>query len=105
MDLDTGARVDVAGSILGTLLAKVDLSVLASSATSVEISPLKETVEAVVLNGSSTAQALERRCALFGYGLYWKPWYEKPELFGPDCRAVACDEDTGFVPFVISSCL
>ena len=45
MDLDTGARIDVARSILGTLLADVDLSVLAtgggtlqpsSSATSVE---------------------------------------------------------------------
>ena len=111
MDLDTGARVDVARSILGTLLAKVDLSVLAtgggtlqpsSSATSVEISPLKETVKAAVLNGWSNAPALERRCARFGYGFYWKLWHEKPELFGPDCRAIACDVDTDCV---ISSCL
>ena len=114
MDLDTGARIDVARSILGTLLAEVDLSVLAtgggtlqpsSSATSVEISPLKETVKAVVLNESSNAPGLERRCARFGSGLYWNPWHEKPELFGPDCRAIACDVDTDFVPFVTSSCL
>ena len=114
MDLDTSARVDVAGSILGTSLAKVDLSVLttdsgtikpSSSATSVEKSPVKETVKAVVLNGSSNAPAVERRCALFGYGSSWKPWQEKFQLFGPDCRATACDVDSAFVPFVISSCL
>ena len=101
MDLDIGARVDVARSILGTLLAEVDLSELAtgggtiqpsSSATSVELLPLKETVRAVVLNGSSNAPGLERRCALFGSGLYWKLWHEKLELFGPDCRASCANQ-------------
>ena len=84
MGLDTGARVDVAGSIFGMRLPKVDLSVLATvggTITSVEISPLKETVKAVILNG-----------ALFGYGLY-----EETEFFGPDCRAIDCDVDTDFV--------
>ena len=67
---------------VGAVLAKRDLPMLAKGggtfqpicAGSVEILPLKETAQAVVIIGLPNARALGRRCTFLVFEFHWKRW-------------------------------
>ena len=77
-------------------------TVQSETAASVEVQPMNETNEAVVLKDSPIA--LGRICAQMGVCFfYWRPWHSKLELFGLDDRAVTCAVEVRVVPFVSST--
>ena len=69
---DTGASL-VAGEETGSsrLGTKLGGNVQPSTMTRVDVEPMNERVDAVVLED---ALALGRRCVLMGSGCYWIPW-------------------------------
>ena len=96
--LDTGAslvaREEMGSSRLGT---KLGGNVLPSKMTRVDVEPMNQTVDAVVLED---ALALGRRCVLKDSGCYWRPWHAKSVLLGPENCAIDSELYAKIAPFV-----